>query len=114
MKKKPDNENNISNTSHSDTSQQDIPFLELLGFKLNNIIPCFNLNLLNVVLCQNKKNDYPRLWTFLDYKYSEKLDNFDKIESHFMYFEDSFFILNIKNIFANSVKVIFFTKIVFS
>jgi hypothetical protein len=108
MNKKPGSDQTLivnSSDKNSTLNNEKNPFLNLLGFKLNNIIPCFNLNLLNIVLCQNKNNDLPRLWTFLDYKYPERLDSFEKIQRHFMYFEDNVFILNISNIFVNSVKV---------
>ena len=74
----------------------------LLGTKLSVINLCFNLNLVNILVVEGTKFQYPKLWAFLDYKYPDKLDSSEKIEKHFSYFEENFYIFSIRNICLNS------------
>ena len=55
----------------------------LLGTKLSVINLCFNLNLVNILVVEGTKFQYPKLWAFLDYKYPDKLDSSEKIEKSF-------------------------------
>jgi hypothetical protein len=76
--------------------------INLIGTKIPIINLTFNLNLMNIVFFEGVKYNYPKLWTFLDYKYPDKLDSSEKIEKHLSYLEENYYIFLISNISLNA------------
>jgi len=96
------NQSQFSNKEVKQTIPTITKEINLIGTKIPIINFTFNVNLVNIVFVEGVKYNYPKLWTFLDYKYPDKLDSSEKIEKHLSYFEENYYMFLISNISLNA------------
>ncbi len=96
------NQSQFSNKEVKQTIPTITKEINLIGTKIPIINFTFNVNLVNIVFVEGVKYNYPKLWTFLDYKYPDKLDSSEKIEKHLSYLEENYYIFLISNISLNA------------